>query len=431
MYEYSNIVSTALSCASTSLKMPSVFHVPKLSANLLSVNQLCKDNHCIISFDSAGFCIQDKTTKDKITKVILLKGSSCNGLYPIPCKVPYARFSFSSPTAYLGQRLTCPYTPQQNGMAERKNRHVVETDLTLLTAANMPGQFCHWQVFDIVTDKFVISRHVIHDESIWPFKSLRLRSMSASVSEPPVAMPPIFFPLPLQEDSPHATTVAPPASSTLSSSEIFSSSTFASPFEQQLSGSESVLVPEVHHPLLGDPHLLVLPPLEHSSSGTSSSDSLPIFPINTHPMHTRLRDGIVQKKQFLDYVGYYTCLNARIELDELVNHKLRQLVIKNAFLHGELEEEVFMRQLHGFADPRYSDFVCKLKKSLYDLRQAPRAWNAKFTGYLPAIGFQASQSDPSLFVKHSDSEVVILLLYVDDIILTGSNEKMVQLVIDE
>lgn len=101
MYEYSNIVSTALSCASTSLKMPSVFHVPKLSANLLSVNQLCKDNHCIISFDSAGFCIQDKTTK-----VILLKGSSRNGLYPIPCKVPYARFSFSSPTAYLGQRVS-------------------------------------------------------------------------------------------------------------------------------------------------------------------------------------------------------------------------------------------------------------------------------------------------------------------------------------
>ncbi|CAL2264035.1 unnamed protein product [Prunus armeniaca] len=82
-----NIGTTALSCASISLKMPSVFHVPKLSANLLSVNQLCKDNHCIISFDSAGFCIQDKTTK-----AILIKGSSHNGLYPIPCKVPSARF---------------------------------------------------------------------------------------------------------------------------------------------------------------------------------------------------------------------------------------------------------------------------------------------------------------------------------------------------
>ncbi|BBN67819.1 KAR-UP oxidoreductase 1, partial [Prunus dulcis] len=61
-----------------------------------------------------------------------------------------------------------------------------------------------------------------------------------------------------------------------------------------------------------------------------------------------------------------------------------------------------------------------LRKSLYGLKQASKAWNAKFTGYLPAIGFVSSHSDPSLFVKHLGSDIVILLLYVDDIILTGS-----------
>ncbi|CAL8091495.1 unnamed protein product [Prunus armeniaca] len=85
---------------------------------------------------------------------------------------------------------------------------------------------------------------------------------------------------------------------------------------------------------------------------------------------------------------------------------LRQLDVKNVFLHGDLEEEVFMRQPPGFEDSAHPKFVCQLKKSLYGLKQAPRAWNAKFTGYLPAIGFRSSHSDPSLFVKHAGSDIV-------------------------
>ncbi|VVA32593.1 Hypothetical predicted protein, partial [Prunus dulcis] len=114
------------------------------------------------------------------------------------------------------------------------------------------------------------------------------------------------------------------------------------------------------------------------------------------------------------------------------NHwSLRQLDVKNAFLHGELEEEVYMKQPQGFEDPHHPDYVCKLQKSLYGLKQAPRAWNAKFTGFLPALGFKMSHSDPSLFVKYSDSAIVVLLLYVDDIILTGSNPQVIQEVIIE
>ena len=77
-----------------------------------------------------------------------------------------------------------------------------------------------------------------------------------------------------------------------------------------------------------------------------------------------------------------------------------------------------------------ANHVCRLRKSLYGLKQAPRAWNAKFTGHLPAIGFTVSHSDPSLFVKHVGSDSVILLLYGDDIILTGSKDSLVQEVID-
>ncbi|KAM1978239.1 hypothetical protein ACFX16_014949 [Malus domestica] len=109
---------------------------------------------------------------------------------------------------------------------------------------------------------------------------------------------------------------------------------------------------------------------------------------------------------------------------------LRQLDVKNAFLHGELHEEVYMKQPQGFIDSTYPRHVCKLVKSLYGLKQAPRAWNAKFTSYLSVIGFKASLLDSSLFVKEVDQDVIILLLYVDDIIITRSSTTLVQSVIN-
>ncbi|KAI5322358.1 hypothetical protein L3X38_031430 [Prunus dulcis] len=123
----------------------------------------------------------------------------------------------------------------------------------------------------------------------------------------------------------------------------------------------------------------------------------------------------------------------RLILSLAASHRwcLRQLDVKNAFLHGDLQEEVYMKQPLGFIDDHYPDYVCRLRKSLYGLKQAPRAWNAKFTRYLPALGFVSSHSDPSLFVKHDGPNVVILLLYVDDIIITGSSSTLVQSVIDD
>ena len=100
---------------------------------------------------------------------------------------------------------------------------------------------------------------------------------------------------------------------------------------------------------------------------------------------------------------------------------LRQLDIKNAFLHGILQEEVFMAQPPGFVDVTSPDLVCKLHKSLYGLKQAPRAWNDRFTSFLPSLGFKHTYSDSSLFVKSLAAGVIVLLVYVDDIIITGSD----------
>lgn len=69
-----------------------------------------------------------------------------------------------------------------------------------------------------------------------------------------------------------------------------------------------------------------------------------------------------------------------------------------------------MSQLQGFIDKTYPDYVCKLQRSLYGLKQAPRAWNGRFTKFLLFLGFKSSYVDPSMFVKHDDTSIVILLL---------------------
>ena len=100
---------------------------------------------------------------------------------------------------------------------------------------------------------------------------------------------------------------------------------------------------------------------------------------------------------------------------------IRQLDVKNAFLHGHLDETVYCQQPPGFADPSHPDYVCLLQKSLYGLKQAPRAWYQRFATYIRQLGFVSSVSDTSLFVYKDGASTAYLLLYVDDIVLTASS----------
>lgn len=120
-----------------------------------------------------------------------------------------------------------------------------------------------------------------------------------------------------------------------------------------------------------------------------------------------------------------------LALAAMNNWELRQLDVKNAFLHGDLKEEVYMAQPQGFVDSEHPDHVCLLRKSLYGLKQAPRAWHEKFTSFLPSLGFVFSHSDPSLFIRHTSNGMVALLLYVDDIVITGSDNSGIHEVIAE
>ena len=99
---------------------------------------------------------------------------------------------------------------------------------------------------------------------------------------------------------------------------------------------------------------------------------------------------------------------------------LRQLNVKNAFLHGILKEEVYMTQPQGYIDSTHPSYVCKLQKFIYGLKQAPRAWFESFTTQLLHLGFITSTTDSSLFIYKDNKVIAYLLLYVDDIVLTSN-----------
>ena len=104
------------------------------------------------------------------------------------------------------------------------------------------------------------------------------------------------------------------------------------------------------------------------------------------------------------------------------NWPLDQLDVKNAFLNEELEEEVFMSLPPGFEEELGRNKVCRLKKSLYGLKQSPRAWFERFGTVVKRLGYIQSQAEHTLFYKHStNNKISILIVYVDDIILTGDD----------
>jgi hypothetical protein len=98
--------------------------------------------------------------------------------------------------------------------------------------------------------------------------------------------------------------------------------------------------------------------------------------------------------------------------------------VKTAFLNGVIEEEVYIEQPQGFVIYGKESHVCKLKKALYRLKQAPRAWYARIDSYLMSLGFTKSDADPNLYYKVEDGFPLILVLYVDDLFLTG-DEKLI------
>ncbi|KAE8673149.1 hypothetical protein F3Y22_tig00111810pilonHSYRG00151 [Hibiscus syriacus] len=121
-------------------------------------------------------------------------------------------------------------------------------------------------------------------------------------------------------------------------------------------------------------------------------------------------------------VAKLTTVRVLLALAANKDWNLWQMDVKNAFLHGELDREIYMTQPMGFQSQDHPEYVCKLRKTLYGLKQAPRAWYGKIAEFLTKSGYSVTPADSSLFVKANEGKLAIVLVYVDDLIITGDDE---------
>lgn len=106
--------------------------------------------------------------------------------------------------------------------------------------------------------------------------------------------------------------------------------------------------------------------------------------------------------------------------------EIEQLDVKTAFLHGDLDKEIYMEQPEGFAVKGKENLVCRLKKSLYGLKQAPRQWYMKLESFMSDHGYNRTSSDHCVFFKKfTDGNFIILLVYVDDMLIVGHDASKI------
>ncbi|KAJ9541983.1 hypothetical protein OSB04_028489 [Centaurea solstitialis] len=542
------------------IQLPDVLHVPGLAIGLVSLAQL-QEMGLLISFDFSGCVIQDPKTKQilgkgrRVGRILklsifaylclrhtqtLLRNITSNEVSCLSCKLgkhhalPFELNDYTSVSAFdlihsdvwgpaphpsMGgcresslidflrsqgtiSQYSCPGTSPQNGRAERKHRHILDTIRTLLISAKCPERFWGEAAFTAVYTINIHPTPILHNKSpmrlfmleprsrlclflgygiehkgyrCWDPISKRLRisrhvtfwehvpfyTMPNSNSETPISIVPFFtdsfvsldlpspIPTPNSEAPTHVASLVP--------------STHIPP---PPGSPDPVPVPPTQPSVLSQQSSSE-PSVESTDPGLSSSDNvrrsnraamqeelqalakaqtwdsvpLPpgkrpigskwVFKIKTRSDGSidRYKARLVAKGFNQDYgidyedtfapVARVTSVRSLLAIATTKHWPLFQMDVKNAFLNDDLSEEVYMTPPPGVSLP--SGHVCRLHKALYGLKQAPRAWFEKFSNTVLSLGFSASNYDFGLFTRTTDSSTILLLLYVDEMIITGSD----------
>ncbi|KAH9668238.1 hypothetical protein KPL70_021339 [Citrus sinensis] len=138
------------------------------------------------------------------------------------------------------------------------------------------------------------------------------------------------------------------------------------------------------------------------------------------------KEGVDFQEVFSPVVRHAS-IRVILALTAVEDMELDQLDVKTAFLHGRLQEEIFMSQPEGYEDPKKKNCVCLLKKSLYGLKQSPRQWYLRFNEFMVSNGFMRCNYDCCVYFKKINTSVyVYLLLYVDDMLLASKDREVIE-----
>ncbi|RVX01052.1 Retrovirus-related Pol polyprotein from transposon TNT 1-94 [Vitis vinifera] len=532
----SKVAGTGSVVLSRDLTLNSVLLVPNLDCNLLSISKLTKEKRCITNFSSTHCEFQDLDSGKTIGNA-----EECSGLYILkerhdPQEQPQMTVGSNSFSVScqnndgairlwhyrLGEFLaqegivhlsSCVDTPQQNGIAERKNRHLLEVARSLMFSMNVPKLFWGQAV---LTAAYLINRmssRVLKFQTpcqtlLKSFPTTRLIStvppkiFGCSVfvhinQQHRSKLDPSESPITTENHIPLESFNQPESIVDLWDKEHIQEETEERALSQQTYEAEPGPNPsklpgnnapdgtvdsELENDILNMPIAWrkgVRSCTQHPIGNFISYDKLsPTFRAFTSSI-TEIQvpqniqeafkypkwkaavdeevraleknvkykaDGNVDRykarlvaKGFtqsygIDYqetfapVAKLNTVRVLLSLAANLDWSLHQLDVKNAFLNGDLEEEVYMDIPAGLETTSNFNKVCRLRKSLYGLKQSPRAWFERFTKVVKGYGFVQCQSDHTLFVKHfPEGKLAIIIVYVDDIILTGDHEEKIDL----
>nr|GEY05397.1 ribonuclease H-like domain, reverse transcriptase, RNA-dependent DNA polymerase [Tanacetum cinerariifolium] len=351
----------------------------------------------------------------------------------------------------IARQLTAPYSPQQNGVVKRRNRTVLSTTRSIMKAMKLPLTFWVEAVRHAI---YIINRvptRALEDKT--PYEALYSRKPNlenlrifgcttyAKITIPHLkklddrSIPMIY--LGVDEGSKACRLYDPIAKKKHNAREVETKTLLFTEEEPRNYKEASI-----------DRKWIEAMEIELDSINKNNTWTLTTLPINQKAIGLKwvykakrdAKGNIIKYKAQLVAKGYVQEQGidfdevfepvARIEIVRLIlalaayhGWQVHHLDVKSAFLHGDLKEEVYVTQLEGFIQQENSEKVYKLTKALYGLRQAPRAWNIKLDQTLKSLDFKKCNLEQAVYIKRSKTSTLIVGVYVDDLIITGTPRK--------
>uniref|UniRef100_A0A2N9F5X3 Integrase catalytic domain-containing protein n=1 Tax=Fagus sylvatica TaxID=28930 RepID=A0A2N9F5X3_FAGSY len=382
-----------------------------------------------------SFIHYKKEVENQLNKKIKVLRSDRGGEY----ESPFGEFCSQHGIVH---QTTAPYSPQQNGVAERKNRTLKEMMNAMLISSGLPQNL--WGEA-ILSANYILNKLPQKKLDKTPYELWKGRTPSYQFLKVWGNLESTSSTSHDQELMEERNEVEPRRSKRTKTSKTFGPDflTFMLEDEPQ-SFKEAMSMPEA--PLWKE-----AVNSEIESILQNHTWELVDLPPGCKPLGYKWifkrkmkADGSIDKykarlvvkgykqKEGVDYFDTYspvtriTSIRMLIAIAALYNLEIHQMDVKTAFLNGELDEEIYMEQPEGFIVPGKEKKVCRLVKSLYGLKQAPKQWHEKFDNAMMSNGFRINECDKCVYVKNTTSGYVIVCLYVDDMLIMGSNNDIIK-----